>query len=55
MTESSANKIISKLQELGRSLVYTKNKNVLKTLSCGHLMVISKRSKETISLLFIVN
>ena len=34
MTEQSAYKIMSKLHDLGKSVIYTKNKNGVKTLSC---------------------
>ena len=47
MIESSACRIISKLQKLGRSLMYTKNKNDPKTLHYGTPMVIGKRLDET--------
>ena len=55
MTELSAHKIISKLQELRKSLIYSKNKNGHKTLPCGTPISVGKRLKKTNSLLIILN
>ena len=52
MTELSAHKIISKLQELRKSLIYSKNKNGHKTLPCGTPISVGKRFKKN---QFIIN
>ena len=47
MKKLSAFTIISKLEELGRSLIYTKTKNDPKTLLYSTRTVIGKRLEET--------
>ena len=40
ITESSAYKILSELRGFGRSLMYTRNRNGSRTLTCGTRIVI---------------